>query len=206
MNAFKRIIPLFSYLFHPLFIPVLGTLYFFLLSEPYKSYTSFQVYLVLFQVSIITVCIPIAFFYLLRSLGKIDTIMVSELTQRKLPLLMQLILLSVLIQKGTSQDRIPELYFYFLGGIISAFLALLFLFLKIKASLHLLGMGSLLFFVIGLSIHNQINALNSIAAITCITGLVATSRLEMKAHNNKELTIGLLIGFLPQLLLWRLWL
>lgn len=202
----KKILPLFSYVFHPIFIPILACFFYFFVNENYVSYSKYEVYLVLLQVTILTFLIPISFFYLLRSLGKIDSIMVSELSQRKLPLIFQAILLLVLINKGTTEDRIPELYFYFLSGFISTVLALIFLFFKTKVSLHMLGIGSLLFFVLGISIHDQTNFLGSIVVLTILTGIVASSRLEMKAHNFKELTIGFLIGTVPQVALWFFWL
>jgi hypothetical protein len=39
-----------------------------------------------------------------------------------------------------------------------------------------------------------------------MTGVVASSRLEMQAHTGKEILIGLLLGVLPQLLFLYLWL
>ena len=63
----------------------------------------------------------------------------------------------ILIKKGTTMDRIPELYFYFLGGLLSTLVVLCFLFCKIKASIHMVGISSLLFLVIGLSFHFKTN-------------------------------------------------
>lgn len=206
INIFKKTLPLFSYLFHPIFIPILACMFYFFVNENYSSYLHYEVYLILLQVLILTFFIPISFFYLLKSLGKIDTVMVSELSQRKLPLFFQILLLLVLIEKGTTVDRIPELYYYFLSGLISTIMALVLLFTKIKASLHLLGIGSLLFFVISISIHEQTNFLSSIGFLMILTGIIASSRLEMKAHNYKELIIGFVIGVAPQIGLWYFWL
>lgn len=206
LNIFKKTLPLFSYLFHPIFIPILACLFYFFVNENYFSYLQNEVYLILLQVLILTFLIPISFFYLLKSLGKIDTVMVSQLSQRKLPLFFQVVLILVLIEKGTTIDRIPELYYYFLSGLISTILALVLLFTRIKASLHLLGIGSLLFFVISISIHEQTNFLSSIGFLTLLTGIVASSRLEMKAHNYKELIIGFVVGIAPQIGLWYFWL
>ena len=202
----KKILPLFSYVFHPIFIPLLACLFYFFVNQNYVSYSKFEIYLILLQVTILTFLIPISIFYLLKSFGKIDSIMVSELSQRKLPLVFQSILFLVLINKGTTQDRIPELYFYFLAGFVSTILALIFLFAKIKASLHMLGIASLLFFVIGISIHEQTNFLITIGLLFLISGFIASSRLEMKAHNFKELIIGFLIGIFPQIAFWFFWL
>ncbi len=61
-------------------------------------------------------------------------------------------------------------------------------------------------FAVGLSIHYQININGTIALMMIILGAIATSRLHLKAHTNKELLIGLLIGLLPQLILLYYWL
>jgi len=39
-----------------------------------------------------------------------------------------------------------------------------------------------------------------------LNGLVASSRLMMKAHSNKELLIGFLCGIIPQIGLLYVWL
>jgi len=200
----KKILPFFSYLFHPIFIPILGTVFYILYGGNY--YIIEQYYLLLLQVIIITFFLPLSFFYLLRTFGKVDTIMLSELSQRKTPLLMQMVLTIVLIQKSVTIERSPELYFFFLGGIGSTFIAYALLFVKIKASIHMVAMSALCFFVIGLSMHNELNIIYTIASLFLITGIVASSRLVMKAHTIEELIIGYISGMLPQILMWILWL
>ncbi|PWA06543.1 hypothetical protein [Flavobacterium psychrotolerans] len=200
----KKILPVFSYLFHPIFIPVFGTLFFLFFTPNY--FEVYQKYLILLQVSLITILIPVSFFYLLRTLGKVDSVMVSELSQRKIPLIIQAVLIIILIQKSITIDAIPELFFFFFGGLISTVLALVFLFAKIKASIHMIGISNLTAFAIGISIHYQINTLVFIAFLILMNGIIAASRLEMKAHTNKELAIGFLIGLLSQILFWCFWL
>ncbi len=70
----------------------------------------------------------------------------------------------------------------------------------------MIGISALTIFIIGLSIHNEVNAINIIAFFVLINGLVASSRLVMDAHNIKELGIGFLCGTLPQLALLYFWL
>ena len=200
----KKILPLFSYLFHPIFIPLLGTIFYVLLDN---SYLSMPQYLLLFlQIIIITFLLPIAFFYLLRTFGKIDNIMLSDISHRKIPLLLHIMLLTVLITKSITLERFPVLFFFFLGGIISAALAFTGLYLKTKASIHMIGISALTIFIIGLSIKNEINTINLVTFFVFMNGLVASSRLVMKAHTNKELLIGFLCGILPQLGLLYFWL
>lgn len=200
----RKILPLFSYVFHPVFIPVLGTLAYFFWGKNY--FEPAQQVLILLQIVIITILIPIAFLYLLKTLGKVDSFMVSDLSQRKVPLVIQVVLIVILLRQSITIDRIPELFFFFAGGIVSALLTLMLLFAKIKASLHMMGISALTVFTIALSIYNQVNLINVIAILLLANGLVAASRLEMKAHTGIELVIGFFFGVLPQLLLLYCWL
>lgn len=200
----KKILPFFSYLFHPIFIPLLGTIFYVVLDS---HYFALQQYLILFlQIIIITILLPMAFFYLLRTFGQIESIMLSDISQRKIPLLLQLMLFAVLIEKSITIDRFPSLYFFFVGGLLSTIFAFLLLYAKFKASIHMIGISSLTVFIIGLSIHNQVNTVNLVTFFVIMNGVVASSRLVMKAHSNKELLIGFICGVIPQGALLYFWL
>lgn len=112
----------------------------------------------------------------------------------------------VLLTKSVTIERFPELFFFFVGGFVSTFFTFSLLFIKVKASIHMIGISALTFFVCGLSIHNQVNTIYTIAFLFLIMGFVATSRLYMNAHTMKELIIGVVIGSLPQIVLWIFWL
>jgi hypothetical protein len=200
----KKILPFFSYAFHPIFIPLLGTVFYVLLDDQYFSVAQYLI--LFFQIIIITFLLPIAFFYLLRTLGKIDSVMLSDISHRKIPLLLHIMLLSVLITKSITIDKFPLLFLFFLGGIMSAISAFILLYFKIKASIHMIGISALTVFIIGLSISNEKNTITLVALFVIINGLVASSRLVMKAHTNKELLIGFICGILPQLALFYFWL
>jgi membrane-associated phospholipid phosphatase len=70
----------------------------------------------------------------------------------------------------------------------------------------MVAISALNFFVIGLSIHFQINIIYTIASLVLLTGIIASSRLYMRAHTQEELTVGYLCGVVPQLCLWYFWL
>ncbi|MGC4040646.1 MAG: hypothetical protein QM710_07660 [Flavobacterium sp.] len=200
----KKTLHFFSYLFHPIFIPLLGTIFYVMLEG--RDFNIAQ-YLILFlQIIIITILLPVAFFYLLRTFGKIESVMLSDISQRKVPLLLQIMLFSVLIQKSITIDSFTSLYFFFASGILSTIFAFLLLYLKIKASIHMIGISSLTVFIIGLSMHNEVNTVNTVAFFIIMNGVVASSRLSMNAHTNKELLIGFLCGAIPQAALLYFWL
>jgi membrane-associated phospholipid phosphatase len=132
--------------------------------------------------------------------------MVEDLGQRKLPLLINASLLLLLIHKSITISNLPQLYFFFLGGAISTIIALVAIYLQTKISLHMIGITSLTSFIFGMSIHTQTNLTYTFAFFVVVIGWVASSRLVLKAHTIKELSLGFITGLLPQLFLWRFWL
>lgn len=161
---------------------------------------------VFFQVLVVTVLLPSLIFLLLRTIGKIDSIMLTEVSQRKIPLIFHCFLLILLVKKSITIDRYPELHFFLLGALLSTIIALILLFINVKASLHMIAISSLTVFIIGLSLHLQLQNTLLITVLILLNGFVASSRLEMEAHTNKELIMGFFLGAMPQLLLLVLWL
>lgn len=200
----KKILPFASYLFHPIFISLYASFFYF--ATTHNFYVPSEIFMYLIQISIITILIPITLFFLLLSLGKIDSIMVENLSQRKIPLLINISLLMLLIYKSVTISNLPELYFFFLGGIISTFIALAAIYMQTKVSLHMIGITSLTSFVYAISINTQTNLLYTIAFFVVCIGWVASSRLTLKAHTIKELLLGFIAGLIPQIILWQFWL
>lgn len=143
---------------------------------------------------------------LLRSTGHAKSIMLPETSQRRIPLVLQCFLYILLVKRSIVIVRYPELHFFFLGALFSTILALICSLFKIKASLHMVAISGLAVFVIGLDIHSQMHNPYWPAFLILMTGVVASSRLEMNAHTPKELLIGLAAGILPQVLFLYLWL
>jgi len=200
----KKILVLFSYCLHPIFIPLFGSLFYLYGADNYLE--TIQKFLLLSQIILLTIFIPFTILFFLKAMGKVDSIMVSEASQRKIPMLVQIFLMALLLVKSVTLTVLPELFFFYLGGILSALLAFVFLFLKIKISIHTLGISSLTIFVIALSIHDNTNLISSVALLIFCNGLVASSRIVMKAHTTKELLLGFAVGIFPQLVLLRFWL
>jgi hypothetical protein len=202
---FKKCLPIFSYIFHPIFISLYGTLFFFSIAKSY--YYNPQIYITLLQVTILTVLLPLSLFFLMRSLGMLHSFTEASLTERRLPIIIQAVFLFVLLNESISREIFPELYFFFLGGLISAVLVLGAVLLKFKGSLHMIGISALTTFIYGLSYYYQL-PLSSYVIGICIVcmGFVASARLYKKAHTPIELIAGIFIGILPQLLLYRYWL
>lgn len=203
-SPLKKILPFFSYAFHPIFISLFAVVFYFGVSTDYYAYES--IYLYLLQTLLVTVFIPLAIFYLLVSLKKIDTVMVANVKQRKIPLVGHIVLLAFLVLKTFRLDNFPELFYFFLGSIISTFFALLLTYWKKKISLHMLGMSSFTIFCHACSMHFGVKPILFLSVLWLCNGLVASSRLYMKAHTPAELMQGYAIGSVPPILLLFFWL
>jgi len=200
----KKLLPFFSYLFHPIFIPVYAALLYFFCNDSY--YSNPEKYFALFQIVLLTIVLPILIFLVLRTTGQVNSIMIADISQRKIPLVIQCFLTILLVRKCITLEHFPEFHFFFLGGLLSTVVALILLFFKTKASLHMIAVSALTVFLIGLSIHNQNRNIYWIGFFVLMNGFVASSRLEMKAHTPKELVIGFLCGIIPQMILMPIWL
>jgi len=200
----KKILPVFSYIFHPIFVSLYGTLFFFLITNSF-FYNS-QIIVTLIQVTILTLLLPLSMYFLFRSLGVVTSFTEASISERKMPIAVQAILLFVLIKFSVSRDTVAELYFFFLGGFLSSVIVLASVILKFKASLHMIGISALTCFIFGLSVYYQMAFVNLVAFCIVCMGLVTSSRLYMKAHTYPELIAGILIGAGPQLFLYQYWL
>ncbi len=160
----------------------------------------------LFAIGIITVFIPIIIFFLLKSFGLVESIHLQEVKERKYPLMIQCLLLLAIIKMIFTNYEDPELYYFFVGILLSSITALVMAIFSVKISLHQMGVAGITMFVIALSIHFQVNLLFMISALLFINGWVGSSRLYTNSHTGIELILGLLIGVIPQLIALNLWL
>ncbi len=201
---FKKCLPLFSYIFHPIFSSIYGTLFFFEIAKNY--FNNPQIYITLIQVTILTVLMPLSMYFLFRSLGLLSSFTEASIAERRMPIAIQAILLFVLIKYSISKEMFTELYYFFLGGLLSTLVVLSAVLLKFKASLHMIGISALTAFIYGLSVYYQLPFTYLIGICIICMGFVASSRLYKKAHTPIELIAGIFIGMVPQLLLFKYWL
>ena len=201
---FKKCLPLFSYIFHPIFSSIYGTLFFFVIAKNY--FNNPQIYITLIQVTILTVLMPLSMYFLFRSLGLLSSFTEASIAERRMPIAIQAILLFVLIKYSISKEMFTELYYFFLGGLLSTLVVLSAVLLKFKASLHMIGISALTAFIYGLSVYYQLPFTYLIGICIICMGFVASSRLYKKAHTPIELIAGIFSGMVPQLLLFKYWL
>ena len=201
MNTFLRIG---AYTWHPLLMPLIGTITYYLITPRYLEPEILQAKFV--AIIILTILLPIVIFFLLKNLGWVQSIALPEVRERRIPLMIQSVAVLAIIKLVFDPYITPELYYFFVGVLFSTLTALLMVFFRVKISLHQMGIAGLTFFVIALSVHFQVNMLFWIGLFLFANGWVATSRLNTRSHTFLELILGFFIGVIPQVSMLNFWL
>ncbi len=192
MFVFKVI----SYVLHPLLFAFMGSFIYLYLTP--KHVVKEQEYIILFVVFVSTYIIPIILLALLKKVKLIDDYHLRSINERKFPVLF-FIMLSFLIGRALIAIHIVDLLAFSFFGIAFALSFTYLLFnLKIKTSLHTLGIGGIIGFVMVMSYEYQLNFNAFLAGLFVVAGLIGISRLALNAHRPKEVYIGFLLGIVSQ--------
>ena len=130
----------------------------------------------------------------------------ASVKERIIPLVLNALIVLLITQRILPINELAELYYFFIGILISTLACLILALLGFKASIHMVASSGVLMFFIALSIHFSINIIGTIALFFIIIGAIATSRLHVRAHDVRELIVGVFIGLVPQLVLLNYWL
>lgn len=193
-----------SVIFHPLLMPILGVVFYF--AKTPRFIDKDVIWAKLVSLSILTIILPILLYFLLKTLGKVNSIYLRSTKERIIPLILNAVVVILVIQRILRPDPYIELYYFFVGILISTLACLILAFFKFKASIHMIAISGVFMFFIALSIHFSININGTLALMCIVTGAVATSRLHLKAHTYPELIMGIVVGVFPQLILVTKWL
>lgn len=193
-----RIYKLISLLLHPILLPIIASILFFIVND--TAIANNLKYMILVLITISTYLIPLVLLVLLKKLKRIESYELKNIQERKIPLLM---MIGIFFLLGSALGSIDEMHYIsilFLGNSLALALCYFVFLIHIKSSIHLIGAGSLLGFVLIYSHLTQTNLLLLIAVICILTGLIAHARLYLKAHTLKEIVLGFCIGFIAQIL------
>ncbi|MCK0132416.1 hypothetical protein MWU59_12975 [Flavobacteriaceae bacterium F08102] len=191
-----------SYIFHPVIIPIASTLLYFILVPVAVSRTFSS--RVLGIVFVMTYILPILLLYILKKVKLIQDFELKTINERKFPVLF-LTIITFLLGRLLLQTGIANiLAFCFYGCSLSLGIIYLLFFLQIKISLHTVGLSGLIGFLGIISYAYQRNLLLILMLLFVILGLVASSRLVLKAHHPREIFLGFIIGLASQILLYAI--
>tara|TARA_R110001592_G_scaffold33617_6_gene116386 strand:- start:11616 stop:12215 length:600 start_codon:yes stop_codon:yes gene_type:complete len=181
-----------SVVLHPIVIPTIGILLF--LSITPNEIKKERQYVLIGIVFFSTYIVPLISLTILKALGLINNFQAESIKERKIPLFIMLLIFYVLGKFLINIPDFKELGILFYGTNVSLALVYLLFSFQIKPSLHILSLSSTLgFFLLFGNLHS-ISILPIIVILLILTGILASSRLHLKAHNQKEIYFGFFIG------------
>lgn len=189
-----------SYFFHPINFPIIGTLLFFLFIP--KFIFKPQEYTILIVIFIGTYIFPLLLLALLKRFGMINSYHMITIEERKFPTLL-FISISFIIGNWLYKSSIVNLLaLFFIGYGLSLIFTSLFLYLKLKISLHTLAITGLIGFLFYFSYFYKINLIPFMALLFVLSGFVASARLRLQAHTLNEVILGCVVGIASQFIVY----
>lgn len=203
MKSLQNYSKIISIVGHPLWMPIAGCLFYFFAIPNYLDGQIIKAKLV--AVAILTIFLPIVFLFIAKNLKLIRDYDLPHVKERRFFLMFFILLVLVLLNNVLDVYNYRTLFYFFSGILFSGIISLLFSMFRVKISLHTLGVSGLACFVTGLSLSFQEPMILFISLLILLLGLVGASRLYEKAHNLKEISIGVVAGILPQLYFFSYW-
>tara|TARA_B110000091_G_scaffold161539_1_gene172229 strand:+ start:129 stop:764 length:636 start_codon:yes stop_codon:yes gene_type:complete len=193
-----------SYFLHPLLMTWIAAVYFFSVTP--VQYPPTKVVYWLLSIVIWSLLFPLLLYVVLKKLNAVRSIHLKTVKERFWPLLLNSIIMSYLGFFVLPKAECVELHYFILGSILTIVLGLTLSIIKIKASIHMMAVSGAFLFMILTNLHFGVSIDNVVIVFVLVMGAMASSRLHLNAHSVKELAIGLIIGVLPQILLFNQWL
>lgn len=191
----------FSYLFHPLFIPLYVCWFIEFVHPSYFSgFSEAGKKRVLLQITINVFIFPALSVLLLKGLGFIDSLFLKSQRDRIIPYIASMTFFFWAQYALREQPEIPRIVVAFLFGVFISSAAALIANIYFKVSMHGIGMGGLVGIFYIIMQQNTMLMTWPLSVALLIAGLVATSRFIVSDHTQKEMYSGLLIGFLCQII------
>jgi nitrate reductase NapE component len=191
----------FSYIFHPAFIPIYVIAFLVYVHPSYFSGFSSRGKLQSILISIINlVAFPLLTVALLRAVGFIDSIFLRTRKDRIIPYMACGIFFFWAYTVFKKQEMYPPIMSTFILGVFLAASAGLIANIYFKISMHAMGVGGLLGIFWVIAKENSMLMTWPLALAILITGIVCTSRMLVSNHTQKDIYIGLVVGFASQLM------
>lgn len=205
---------LISYIFHPLFMPVLlSVIIYYLTPERVVGISKQSQMQLLVTLIINTIFFPLLAVVLMKVLGFISSIKMPTRKDRIGPLMAIMIFYFwayQVVKNIPSQntditvDNMLVFAIFFMGnflGLIGVYVCTIFT----KISMHTAASGGAVAIMIIIGIIGKVNILPAVIITTAIAGVVGTSRLLANAHKPFDIWLGYIVGFVAMFIAYWWW-
>ena len=189
----------FSYIFHPIFVPLYAIAFLVYIHPSYFSGFSANAKLYTILISGYNLIFyPLLSIVLLKAVGFIDSVFLRTKRDRIIPYMACGIFFFWAYTVFKKQDIYPPIMPSFVLGVFLAASAGLIANIYYKVSMHAIAMGGWLGLFLIIANSNSMLMTWPIAFVLLSTGIVCTSRLIVSDHTEKDIYSGLAIGLLAQ--------
>lgn len=202
-----------SVLFHPLFMPTIGV--YLLFSTPTESISFIKLdSLYYFEdefkirlyslMAVLTIAAPFLSMIVMKTGRVISSYRLENPQERKVPLIMMLVYLTIVIFQLFFMDPgniIPMIVKSYIISIASTLLIILVSLPYINISWHTAGISSLIALMYVYLKSQMSYNIWIVPTLFLILGIVATSRLILEQHSEREIYLGSILGFVSTFLM-----
>lgn len=199
----RAVANVFSYVLHPLFIPLLVT--FLVVTALPEYFTAFRnnsfrwAYDTLFiRVAVASVLFPMLVVSLSKALGFVKSITMRDQKDRIIPYVASIIFYFWAFYTFKREGAAPAFYNAFWLGV---FIAVVISFVAnsfVKISMHTVGWGGVVGFLLCLMGGMGMNVALPLGGAVVLAGIAGTARLVLEAHTPAEVWTGFVVGLLAQ--------
>ena len=178
-------------------IPTIGALiYLLVIPNPIQQD---QRYYLLSLIFITTYFIPLLILILLKIVGYAKSFQLETIKERKIPIFLMILLFYALGNGLSAYTLLYDFTLLFYASALALMIVYVFFIANIKVSLHLISMGIMTGFFIIMGSKYSFSTMPIVLISLLLSGLLASSRLYLKAHQPKEVYIGFILGVLSQI-------
>lgn len=199
--AIRLVAMIFSYIFHPLFVPVY-IIWFLITFQPhlFASFPAAEKFITILRFIIMYSFFPLVTVLLARGLGFIDSIYLKTQKERVIPYIACGIYYFWMCYVLRNQPQFSkEVVQLSMAIFIASSIGLLFN-IYMKISMHSISMGILLAFMSLLAFTQAGSYTVYLSAAILVAGLVCTARFIVSDHTAREIYMGLFVGGLSQVI------
>lgn len=190
-----------SYVLHPIFIPVYMA-WFLINIQPYlfSGFSEWKKTTTMIQFLVMYAFFPLVTTLLLKGLGFIQTIQLRTQRDRIIPYVACMLYYFWVWYVLYKQPDYPPAIIHFSLAVFLASIGGLMANIYMKVSMHAIAAGVMVVFILSLAFSQPTGFGVYISVALLAAGLVCTARFIVSDHTQKEVYIGLLIGFASQLI------
>jgi hypothetical protein len=195
----KLLANFFSYLFHPIFIPLYVTwMLAFIHPNYFVGFSTIGKYKILLLVAINAFAFPLITVLLLKGLGFINSIFLRTQKDRIIPYIASMTFFFWTQYVLREQNFVPRILVAFMFGVFISSSAALIANIYHKISMHAIGMGGMLGLFLVVMQQKTMLMTGPLTFVLLTTGIVCTARMIVSDHQPKEIYTGLMVGLICQ--------